>query len=370
MRVGRGAAVTLCAVRVALTLEQCWHAVPGGTAVAALGLAEELARRPDLKVVGVAAHHRLPPPEAFRPRVPVRQLRWPRKVVYEGWRRLSWPSVQQAVPDADVVHATTIIVPPRRGRPLVVTVHDLAFLHEPGQFTKHGVRAFRAGLERTRRHADLVLCSSQATLDDCLFAGIGVDRVRLVPLGLAPVDRPSAADVVAVRHRLGLDRPYVLFVGTLEPRKNVGRLIAAVEALPSGHELVLAGPLGWGDAEPPRSDRIRLVGFVDEPTKAALYEGADVFCYPSVREGFGLPVLEAMAHGTPVVTSRGTATAEVAGTAAVLVDPLDVAAIAGGIETALARRDELAAAGLERVSGFTWSETADRVEAGYREVVR
>jgi glycosyltransferase involved in cell wall biosynthesis len=291
----------------------------------------------------------------------------PRDALYEAWRRLSWPPVERAVAGADVVHSTTVIVPPRWRAPLVVTVHDLAFLHDPSHFSSHGRRAMTAGFHRVRAKADLVLCSSRATLDDCAAAGIGHDRLRHVPLGIAPVERPDVVTVEAVRRRLGLERPYLLFVGTLEPRKNLPRLIEAVDHLSTCHDLAVVGPEGWGE-QASWSKRVRALGFVDEGTKAALYAGADAVCYPSLREGFGLPVLEAMAYGTPVVTSRGTAAAEVGGDAAVLVDPLDVGDIARGIDEAISQRSERAAAGLAQATSFTWRATADLVVAAYREV--
>jgi glycosyltransferase involved in cell wall biosynthesis len=190
-----------------------------------------------------------------------------------------------------------------------------------------------------------------------------------LPLGLDPVEVPASDAVAAVRGALGLARPYLLYVGTLEPRKNLPRLLAAFGRLPPEHDLVVAGPAGWGDSAAAFAGdpRVRLVGFVDEPTKAALYAGAAAVCYPSLREGFGLPVLEAMAYGAPVVTSRGTATAEVGGDAVVLVDPVDVDDIARGITDALARRPALAAAGRCRAALFTWDATADKVVEAYEE---
>ena len=358
-------------VRVAYTLEQCWHDVPGGTAVAALALARELAARPDVELVGVSARHRGPAVDGFEPPIPVRALPLPRTALYEAWRRLGWPPVERATGAVDVVHATTIIVPPRAAAPLVVTLHDLAFLHDPESFTAHGVKAFTAGLARIRRDAAAVLCSSQATLDDARAAGLAPDRLRLVPLGLEPVARPGPDEVRATLARLGVSAPYLLFVGTLEPRKNLARLLEAhailAAAMSSPPELVVVGPRGWG--EQPPAGQVRLLGFVDEATKTALYEGAQAVCYPSLREGFGLPVLEGMAHGTPVVTSRGTATEEVGGDAVVLVDPLDPADIARGITEALDRRDELSAAGPARAAEFTWARTADAVVSAYRDVL-
>lgn len=350
-------------MRVALTLEQCWHRVPGGTAVAALELARALADRGDVAPVGVAARHRHPPPEAFRSPIDVRHLALPRPLLYESWLRLRRPGVTRATGPVDVVHATTIMVPPRSG-PLVVTIHDLAFLHEEGHATRRGRRLFERSLELVRRDADLVLCSSAATLADCEAQGIDAERLRLVPLGVRV--RPATADDVArVRRRYGLDGPYVLFAGTNEPRKNLPRLVEAC-ARPGGMPLVLAGPAGWGE-QVPAGGSVRVLGLVPEDDLRALYAGADVFAYPSLREGFGLPVLEAMAQGAPVVTSRGTSTEEVAGGAAVLVDPFDVADIARGLDEAHATSRELAAAGRARAAAATWDRTAELTVAAYRE---
>ena len=345
-------------MRVAYTLEQFWHRVPGGTAVAALEVARCLAPQ----LVGVGALHRHAPAPPWTPPIGVRSLPVPRAVLYDAWLRLRLPPVQLATGRVDVIHATTIVVPPRTA-PLVVTIHDLAFLHEPEQFTARGVRVFRRGLALARRHADLVLVSSRATLADAEAAGIPIGRLRHVPLGV----RVGPAEPAA-RRRFGLDRPYLLFVGTLEPRKNLARLVAALDHLPTDHVLAVAGLDGWGGAAPPPGDRVRLLGFVSDAERDALYAGADAFVYPSLREGFGLPVVEAMAHGTPVVTSRGTSTEEVAGGAAVLVDPTDVESIAHGITVALAERDRLVAAGRPRAAALTWDATAAATLAAYREL--
>lgn len=357
-------------ITVAYTIEQCWHRVPGGTASAALALGAALDGRDGVHIVGVAARHGAPPPEPWRPSFAVRHLPLPRLALYESWLALGRPRVERATGPVDVVHATTIIVPPRSA-PLVVTIHDLAFLHEPEHFTKRGMRAFRRGLARVWRSADLVLCSSQATLDDCERAGIDADRLRLVPLGVDVVEA-TAAEVDDARRRHGLDEPYLVFVGTVEPRKNLAGLLAAFARLDgSEHLLAILGPAGWGtdlEALSAGAPRVRLVGFVTEADKRALLAGADALCYPSLREGFGLPVLEAMAQGTPVVTSRGTSTEEVAGGAAVLVDPHDPSDIARGIVEALGRHDELGAQGRARAAASTWAHTAASTRAAYREV--
>lgn len=362
-------------MRVALTLEQCWHRVPGGSATSVLELARALAVRDDVEVVGVAARHGNPPAPAFVPPVVVEHLALPRLALYEAWHALGRPRVERATGSVDLVHATAVAVPGARA-PLVVTVHDLAFLAEPGHATKHGLRFFRRGLELTRRHARLVLVPSEATARECTAAGIDRERIRVIPWGVTP-RTVTDADRAQVRARHRLERPYVLFVGTVEPRKNLPRVVEAVAALDRPDlELLLVGPEGWNEDLGALLDRlpgrVRTLGFLAPDELAPLYEGAAVVAYPSLREGFGLPVLEAMAQGAPVVTSSGTATEEVAGDAAVVVDPTSVEAIADGLEQVLG--DASAAADLgrrarARAAGFTWEVVANRTVAAYREAL-
>jgi glycosyltransferase involved in cell wall biosynthesis len=353
-------------VRVAYTLEQCWHRVPGGTGVAALRIAEAMGPHNDIRLIGVAGRHRHLPPEPWVPSIPVVHLPIAAPWLYEGWLRAGWPKVEVATGPVDVTHATTLIPCPTDAK-LVVTVHDLAFLHEPDHFTRHGVRVFNRSLAHIRKKADVVLCASQATMDDCVAAGIGADRLRLVPLGVE-TDSAAPADVVRVREHYQLPERYFLFVGTVEPRKNLRGLVAALTLLPEPLPLVVAGAEGWGDSGVEPGDGVRFLGFVPADDLGALYAGAEVFCYPSEREGYGLPVLEAMAQGTPVVTSRGTATEETAGDAAVLVDPLDAGDIARGIHEAQLRRRELAAKGLARAQRRSWASSAALTAAVYREL--
>jgi glycosyltransferase involved in cell wall biosynthesis len=358
-------------MRVAMTLEQCWHRVPGGTATATLGLARALARREEVDLVGVAARHRTPPPAPFEPPIPVRHLPFPRLALYEAWHGpLPWPPVQRATGPVDVVHATAVAMPPGHGAPVVVTVHDLAFLADPSTFTRHGIRFFRRGTELARRHARLVVVPSEATADECRRAGFDGARIRVVPWGHEPA-AITPADVAHVRRRLGLPERYGLFVGTPEPRKNLRRLAAAWRAARIDVPLVLAGPGGWGDGGVD-GPGILPVGFVAGAERDALYAGAAVVAYPSIREGFGLPVLEAMAQGAPVLTAAGTATAEVAGDAAVLVDPLDEGAIADGLRRVLddpAFAADLGRRGRARAATYTWGRCADGYVAAYREAM-
>ncbi len=355
-------------LRIAYTVEQSWHPVPGGTAVAALRIARELATMPDdIELVFVAGRHPTAPDDPYRPTGSVAMLPLARPWLYEAWTRLRWPKVESVTGEIDVAHATGL-VPAASDAPLVVTVHDLAFLHDPDQFTKHGAALMRRSLKVIRSTADRVICSSEATMSDCEAAGIPADRLRHVPLGV-DIEEVTTADVDRVRDRYRLPADFILFVGTLEPRKNLARLTDAV-ARAGTLPLVVAGTDGWGEQSLSSASDALLLGFVPDADLAALYAAATVFAYPSEREGFGLPVLEAMAQGTPVVTSRGTSTEEVAGGAAELVDPFDVGSIAAGIDAALARRDELDRLGRARAGQLTWQSAARRTLDVYRELAR
>ncbi len=352
-------------LRVAYTLEQCWHPVPGGTAVAALEVARRLAERDDIELIGVAGRHRRPPEPPYVPPVPVRQLPLARPWLYEAWNRTGRPLVERATGPVDVCHSTTGI-PAATKRPHVVTVHDVAFLATPERFTRHGARVMRAGLERCRA-ADLVLCPSAATRDDLVADGFDGERIRVVPWGVSPVD-VGDTDLDRVRGRYALPERFVLFVGTVEPRKNLTRLAAAVARLDERMPLVVAGAAGWGEDPDTDTAATRFLGFVPHADLPALYAAATVFAYPSLQEGFGLPVAEAMATGVPVVTSRGGATEEVAAGAAVLVDPTDVDAIRDGVPDALSTPEVWIERGRARAAALTWDAAVERTVAAYREV--
>lgn len=356
-------------MRVAVTLEQCWHRVPGGTARSTLDTVAAVSARGDVDQVGVSAWHRAPAPAAWRPGVPVRRLPLPRLALYDAWQRLRRPRVELATGSVDLVHATAHVASASRA-PWVATVHDLHFLHDRSHFTARGISVFTRFLQLVRDEATMVVCPSEATRVDCLAAGIEAARIRVTPWG---TDRRAVAagEVPRVRAAYGLDRPFVLFVGTIEPRKNLGRLLQAFDRLGDvDADLVLVGPDGWSTELPETS--ARRLGFVPDADLHALYAAATVVAYPSLREGFGLPVLEAMAQGAAVVTSSTTSTAEVAGDAAVLVDPLDVDGIAGALDELLAdpeRAARLGAAARSRAATFTWARTSEAMVAAYHDAL-
>lgn len=362
-------------LRVAITLEQCWHRVPGGTGVAGIGMAKALAARSDVEVIGVAAKHRGPPPEAWRPPIEVRQLPLPRLALYESWHRFRKPKVERATGPVDVIHATSIAMPPV-GAPVVVTIHDLAFLNDPSHFTERGLRFFKRGSELALAEAALVICPSLATLADCERHGFEPERLRCIPMGV-DIEPASEADIASARRRYGVERPFIMWTGTIEPRKNLTRLLLAFESLEPTHDLVLVGPKGWNeDIEKLISKsevRVKALGFVPHADLGPLYAAASVFCFPSLFEGFGLPVLEAMGQGTPVVTSRGTSTEELAADAGILVDPLDAGSIAEGMARVLedeSLSQRLSEAGRRRAAEYPWDRTAELLVGVYREAAR
>ena len=367
-------------MRVAYTLEQCWHRVPGGTAVAALELARALESRSGLELVGVAARHRNPPPERWRSPIEVRQLALPRIALYESWHYLRAPRVEAATGPIEVIHATGIVMPPR-SRPVVLTVHDLAYLDYPELFTRQGLRFFRRALKLALEDASLVLCSSLATLERCRRAGFQDDRLRHVPLGVRAA-RARPEEIERVRRAYALPERFILWTGTVEPRKNLAGLVRAFSMLDGDASLVLVGPPGWNEdierhlAElgTEKRDRVRLVGWVPSEDLEALYAAATVMCFPSLLEGFGFPVVEAMAQGTPVVTSLGTSTEELAGGGAgLLVDPREPEEIAAAISRVLgdsALAAQLGEAGLRRALDYTWERTAELVAGAYEEASR
>lgn len=347
-----------------MTVEQCWQRVPGGSATYIVELARALRARSGLTVAGLAAYHRGPPPEDWAPPIPVRHVPMPRTALYAAWNTLRGPRAELTAP-ADVVHATTWAIPPTR-RPLVVTVHDLAFERAPEHFTARGVAYFRRALHRASVEADAIVVPSRATWDDCVGHGIEPARLRLVPHGVRVPPR-TGEDVARFRTDHGISRPYVLWSGTSEPRKNLPTLLEAFAAIApaSDLDLVLVGPRGWGDDPVPAlapgiRARVHRLGRLAALDLASAYAGAAVFAFPSLWEGFGLPVLEAMAYGTPVVTSMGTSMAELVDGGGYLVPATDAGALAARILEAVdpANRPELSASAVRAARRRTWDEAA------------
>ena len=260
------------------------------------------------------------------------------------------------------------VVPPAYRGPAVVTVQDLSFERDPGLMGTRDRFMFRTFVPRSARRADRVLAISERTKRDLIeHYGIPEQKIVVTPLGVDPTFRPNGTTPEGP--------PYALFVGGIQPRKDPLTAIEALALADGDLRLVLVGDEKRGGDEVRAAierlgleRRVELAGYVEHEGLASLYRGAACLVFPSRYEGFGLPVLESMASGTPVVASRTGAVPEVAGEAAVLVDPGDPEALAEGIREVLSDRDRFVAAGLERAKGFTWAETARRTLEVYREL--
>jgi glycosyltransferase involved in cell wall biosynthesis len=275
-----------------------------------------------------------------------------------GWYLAGLPRAA-ARDRVDVLHCPTFRAPTRSSVPLVVTVHDLAVLRHPYLFNRWSREYGRRLLPAVARAADGIIAVSAFTGQEVTkLLGVPADRVHVVPNAVGPPFRPDGP---------GAEGEYVLAVATLEPRKNLERLVEGYVRARTGLELRVAGPSGWGDTRV-AGPGVRWLGEVSTDELVELYRGARCVVYVSLYEGFGLPVLEAMACGAPVVAAQAEAVLEVAGDAAVIVDGLDPDSIARGICEAIDRGPELRALGLERANRYDWAEVAERTLAVYRSV--
>jgi len=313
-----------------------------------------------------------------------RSIRWcPGRLAQRLWRHLQWPPYDTFSGAADVFHFPNFIAPPlRRGR-TVVTIHDMSFARHPELADEKNQRYLNHEILRTVDRADAIITDSTFSADE-ITSMLPVDPETVFPIHLgisADFVAPPEAQITAELGRLGIDRPYILTVGTLEPRKNIARLIDLFESLtPFDGLLVLAGNPGW-KYEPildrirrsPAAARIRRLNYVPDHSLPALYAGAQLFVITSFYEGFGFPPLEAMACGTPVLSSTGGSLAEVLGHGAVLVREDTIDAWHDAASRLLQDSNHRAtsiAAGREQAGLYRWSETARQTLDVYRKVAR
>jgi glycosyltransferase involved in cell wall biosynthesis len=277
-----------------------------------------------------------------------------------GWYLAALPARARR-DGVDVLHCPTHRAPVRSAVPLVVTLHDIAVLRHPELFNRWTRSYSRVVLPRVARAARIVIAASEFTRGELLsLLDLPEEKVRVIPHA---VGAPFVADGDAA---FG---DYVLTVGTLEPRKNLDRLVEGFERADlNGSRLLVAGMRGWGDVDV-SGDRVQQLGFVPDDELARLYRGARCVAYLSAYEGFGLPLVEAMACGAPVVAANAGSAPEVTGGAAVLVDPSDPDAIASGLADAIERSDELRVLGLERAQAFSWTTVARATLDVYRKAI-
>ncbi|QQQ18218.1 glycosyltransferase family 4 protein [Brevundimonas vitis] len=313
-----------------------------------------------------------------------RRLPIDRKLLAGTWSLVPWPPIERWAPDVDLVHALDTDYPLATNKPWVITFHDLGVLTHPAWFGKARPWLLKRCVAAAVDRAAAIICVSQATADEFLgiTGGRGAERVRVIHEGVGEeFFLPATAADIAALPATVTDTPFFLFTGSISPRKNLLRVLEAfaevADRIP--HRLVMTGAPGW-DASPemaavsqgPLRDRIVNLGYVSDAALKALYGRASAFVYPSLYEGFGLPVLEAMAAGCPVITSNQAPLTEVAGDAALLVDPTNVRDIAQAMLSAAtdeAQMKALRAAGVDQARRFSWAECGRRTREVYAEIL-
>jgi alpha-1,3-rhamnosyl/mannosyltransferase len=283
--------------------------------------------------------------------------------------RFGLPLLDWLSGDAQVFHASVLVRKPPRKMRLTATIHDLTCWLMPEYHPRANLQAERSFAQLAKR-TDALIAVSEATKRDAVSVlGLNPEKIAVIHSGVphSYFDvEPALTD--AVRRKYSLARPYVLFVGTIEPRKNVDLLLDAFESLPSSirehYQLVLAGPPGWASGSTMRRlQHVRYLGYVPEEALPGLTAGATAFVYPSLYEGFGFPVVQAMAAGVPVITSNTSALAEVAGGAALLVDPRSQSELHHAMSRMLTSdglRMALGAAGKAKAERFHWERCAEK----------
>lgn len=308
---------------------------------------------------------------------------WPLTI---AWHRLRLPLYVELFTGAlDLFHSPDFVLPPVHRARTIITVHDLSFLRFPQCAARGLVEYLSAVVPRSLRRADLVLADSAWTRQDLIeMLHVAAEKIVVVPAGVGPEYHPISdqATLAAVRERYNLPRRFLLHVGTLEPRKNLIRLMEALRAIADRDPelcLVLVGGKGWlyedifaSVARLGLAGRVIFPGYIAEADLPAVYNLAEALAYPSLYEGFGIPPLEAMACGVPVVSSNSSSLPEVVGDAALLVEPTDTAALADALLRALSDnelRQTLRRRGLERAAAFSWPAAAQKLLDAYKTCV-
>lgn len=319
------------------------------------------------------------------------------KIAHENSRHLLsgvlWPAVvpaslkEAALGNVDIVHSNTFAGPALKRKKLVSTIYDATVITHPECHSKANVTRCKKGIEESIRNARAIIAISEHTKKDLverLGAPPGMITVTHLAAGPEFHEVNEASSLEAVRQKYALPRNYILFMGSLEPRKNVKTLLSAYASLPgkvkNEFSLVIAGAKGWLNSDIPGmvnelgiEKRTVFTGYIEKEDMSAVYSAGSVFVYPSLYEGFGLPVLEAFACGTPVITSNTSSMPEVAGDAAILVDPSDPAEFASALEGLLmdeGRRREMKGRGFKRAALFSWEKCAKETIAVYEKVYK
>jgi len=317
-----------------------------------------------------------PPPNLYKRFTPVQPM-------FRKWWLVGLPALMRISP-FDLFHGTNYCIPVFSTCPTVVTIHDLSLYAQASTHEQKNVQRGKRRIPVMARRADMIIAPSEATKREITqYLKISPERIRVVYEAAREKMKPlRLEDCEPVLRKHGIESPYLLYTGTIEPRKNLLKLIRAYNELLHATEhrptLVLCGGRGWMDeevfelvAELKLQRMVKFTGYVDDADLPALYSSCEVFVYPSLYEGFGLPPLEAMACGAPVVTSNTSSLPEVVGDAGVLVDPHDVTALARALANLLndsIQRHNFRMAGFERAKLFSWERAAHETQAVYDQV--
>jgi len=316
-------------------------------------------------------------------RLQVRHVKVPTRLLYAVWRASGHIlPIETFTGSLDLFHATNYFLPPARNAKRVVTIHDLSFLVVPQYSSPRIVRPFSLGIRRFAHDSDMIIAYSESTKRDVIsILGVPESKIAVIYMAVDDEFGQSTHDAAWLERTYNVSRPYVLHVGTLEPRKNVPAILKAFNAVKTEfpHRLVLVGAHGWMYEEIFRlcdelnlRDRVQFIGFVGHDTLATFYRHADLFVFPSFYEGFGLPVLEAMKCGCPVIAARNSSLVEVAGGAALLVEAQEWEALAELVRTTLSDgllREEMSRKGRDQAAKFSWKQSAAQTLELYRDLV-
>ena len=360
-------------MRVGIHGDPAAHSIPGGVGVYVRRLIAELLKASgDHSMNVILSRHADVPAAWVSADMILTSL--PFAPAYAAWNFLRQPKIGA---ELDVVHATGLAIPPAKGAALVATVHDLAVQRMPEVVPAPWRQIYLKGLQIAVSEARVICAVSQATKEELVDA-YSVDPERVVVTPEAPNYTPQSLKDPSILQTLDLGGPFILNVGTIEPRKNQRRLVKAFAGARSeldGYKLVLAGAPGWAQEELEAlvekellTSRVLFTGKISGPQMVALYSSASVFALPSLYEGFGLPLIEALNFGIPSLTGSSPALTELGGPAAVYVDPADVDAMSAALVRLASDeplRQQLAAAGTQRAAGYTWDRTAAGTLAAY-----
>lgn len=337
----------------------------------------------DVSICGLSASLRPPALDELPPGLSCRRLPFPTRLMYLIWNGLRAPTADGLLGGVDVYHATNYFLPPVKRARTILTIYDLAFVKTPELCSPRVVGPFSGAIRRFVEEADLVVAATESTKQDLVdLLGATPEKVRVIygaaGEGVKAVDKEEA--VARLSRRYGLDDPFFLCVGTLEPRKNVAGAVRSFRRMASTlpHRFVLLGGLGWNTEEilrelanPATANRILRPGAVPDEDLGLFYSAAEALVFPSFHEGFGLPALEAMACGCPVITSNTSSLPEVCGEAALYCPPADEQGLADAMLRVASDRDlrsRMIDNGYAQADRFSWSRCAQQTLDTYREV--